>query len=373
MLLAVVLIIFNKDVLRDTFNSFQEIPLIYLGSLIVIATTLIFARGALVAATIPQLSIRRAALADQAALSAAYGIAFGGGAVGVAAKVTMFQRWSVPSAAIGASLVATAVIPTFTTWGPTVVIHLPMLVLGDASRIEALVVIIGILTIGFNILFWAGVLYLNGPIHKIASISQWTQRFLVRVIPVRLKRTHKAIHTFDIKIFVHSTKDDLRTLISERFLLILFAAFTVTSLSLAAFFVSLHAVSIENVSVIEALSAFALVRVIIALSPLPGGIGLAEISLVALLTNAGASEVEAIGATLLYRAVVWLTPIIVGGVGWWLWSRRQLWTPTQDKLGEPSSDDCSHSELNLQCMECHRCHPQKMSCERWSDFLATSQ
>jgi uncharacterized protein (TIRG00374 family) len=108
---------------------------------------------------------------------------------------------------------------------------------------------------------------------------------------------------------------------------------------------SLRAFDVQDVSLIEALSAFALVRVVVALSPLPGGVGLAEISLVALLTNAGADDATALGATLLYRCVVWLTPLVVGGIGWWWWSRQHLWStnsPSQEDTAELAVEEVTH-------------------------------
>jgi len=368
--LAAALAYFNRTTLSDTVKAGSDVSPVYLIFLGLIAVALIFARGALVAATIPGLSIPRAALADQAALSAAYGIAVGGGPVGVAAKITMFRHWGVTQSAIGASLVATAVIPTFTTWGPAVAVHLPMTVQGDASRVETLVVVVGVITIVFNIVFWAGVLYLNGPIHYIASLSQWLQRFVGRVTPTRWTKASKAVHAFDPEHFVHSTRGDLRTLFRARIVHMMSGATSVMLISFCAFFVSLQAFEVEGVSFIEALSAFALVRVVVALSPLPGGVGLAEISLVALLTNAGANDTAALGATLLYRCVVWLTPLVVGGIGWWWWSRQHLWTreiPLANIDNEVSADDVTHRH-----MECRRCHPQTML-EESSDFLATSQ
>lgn len=153
--LAVALGFLNRDTLRDTISAGRDVSLTYLVALAAIACALVWARGALVAATIPGLSIPRAALADQVALSAAYGIAVGGGPVGVAAKITMFRHWNISQSAIGASLVATAVIPTFTTWGPAIGVHIPMMFQGDASRIETLAVVVGIATIAFNIVFGA--------------------------------------------------------------------------------------------------------------------------------------------------------------------------------------------------------------------------
>lgn len=367
--LAGALAFFNRATLSDTFKAGRDVAPVYLVALALIAVVLIFARGALVAATIPGLSIPRAALADQAALSAAYGIAVGGGPVGVAAKITMFRHWGVTQSAIGASLVATAVIPTFTTWGPAVAVHLPMIVQDNASRVETLAVVVGLATIAFNIVFWAGVLYLNGPIHYIASLSQWIQRFVGRVTPRRFTKASNAVHAFDPKLFVHSTRGDLRSLFRARIAHMLLGATSVMLMSLCAFLLSLRAFEVEGVSLVEALSAFALLRVVVALSPLPGGVGLAEISLVALLTNAGANETAALGATLLYRCVVWLTPLIVGGVGWWSWSRHHLWTNINTT--QSLSDDSPESVVTPQKTECRRCHRLSSSSADSSDSLVT--
>lgn len=369
--IAVALAYFNRATLSDTFAAGRDVAPLHLVFLAAIAVVLVFARGILVASTIPGLSIRRAALADQVALSAAYGIAVGGGPVGVAAKITMFRHWGISQSAIGASLVATAVIPTFTTWGPAVAVHFPMMLGNDASRVQTLAVLVGIITITFNIVFWSGVLFLNGPIHYIASLSQWIQRFVGRVTPNRWTKASEAVHAFDPKRFVHSTREDLRVLFRARIIHMISGATLVTLISFCALLISLRAFDAEGISFVEALSAFALVRVVVALSPLPGGVGLAEISLVALLTNAGANNTTALGATLLYRCVVWLTPLVVGGIGWWLWSRQHLWTkesPMQLVDNESVVNDVTHPQR-----ECRRCHRLDSSNEESSDFLATSQ
>ena len=368
--LAAVVMYLNRDVLADTITSAQEVSTVHLCMLALIAVILVFARGAFVSATIPGLSIKRATLADQVALSAAYAIVVGGGPVGVAAKVKMFSFWGASTSAIGASLVATAVIPTFSTWLPAVVVHTPIMMNGDASRVELLAVAVGVVTIVFNVLFWLGVLYLQNPIRIIASFSQWTQKTIADLVPKRLSRARHVVGSFDTNTFVHSTRGDLRQLIRTRGIPMLGSTFLVTSVSLTAFLVSLRAFNVEGISLVEALSAFTLLRVVVALSPLPGGVGLAEISSVALLTNYGAQEVNAVGATLLYRAVVWLTPMVVGGISWWLWSRRNLWSTETDV---PTSSIGGSVSTNPECRECHLCHPQMVTCVDWSDSLATNQ
>jgi putative heme transporter len=61
--------------------------------------------------------------------------------------------------------------------------------------------------------------------------------------------------------------------------------------------------------------------VVIALSPIPGAVGLAELGLIALLEQAGVSLIDATGTTLLYRFLTWFLPMIVGSLLWWQYSR----------------------------------------------------
>jgi uncharacterized membrane protein YbhN (UPF0104 family) len=80
---------------------------------------------------------------------------------------------------------------------------------------------------------------------------------------------------------------------------------------------------VQGLTLWEALVAFSLVRVVLALSPIPGGTGLAELGLIALLERAGVSTIDATGTTLLYRSLTWFSPIIVGSSMWWRYSRSE--------------------------------------------------
>jgi uncharacterized protein (TIRG00374 family) len=75
-----------------------------------------------------------------------------------------------------------------------------------------------------------------------------------------------------------------------------------------------------------------LVRVVIALSPIPGGAGIAELGLIALLEQAGVSVIDATGTTLLYRFLTWFLPMIVGSLLWWQYSRTVEPAEPRDRL-----------------------------------------
>jgi uncharacterized protein (TIRG00374 family) len=82
----------------------------------------------------------------------------------------------------------------------------------------------------------------------------------------------------------------------------------------------------------EAVVAFSLVRVVIALSPIPGGVGIAELGLIALLEQAGVSVIDATGTTLLYRFLTWFLPMVVGSLLWWQYSRTDVPADSREHL-----------------------------------------
>lgn len=316
----------HGDVIAETARRSGDIPLSTLVGLLLAAICLAASRGFLLSVVTPGISVRQGVAADQSALAAAYAVAFGGGALGVAAKVTMFRSWAVSLDATAVSLVATAVLPTLSTWTPAVVVHVPTVLNGSATDAETLAVVVGIGTLVFNIGFWAMVLYIHAPARTIARIFERSQGFALRKVPTRFHRLHASIEQADPHRFTGSVKDGLRHLLRTRWLRMFVGTALVPCVSFTTLLLALRAYDVTEVSVLEALSAFALVRMIVSLSPLPGGVGLAELGLVALLTDAGANEIGATGATILYRAVTWLCPMVIGAISWWLWKRSNTAT-----------------------------------------------
>jgi uncharacterized protein (TIRG00374 family) len=75
----------------------------------------------------------------------------------------------------------------------------------------------------------------------------------------------------------------------------------------------------------EVLAVFAFARLVTAIPITPGGAGLVEAALIAGLVGAGGDKSLVAAAVLIYRALTWALPILVGIAcyGWW---RRQAWT-----------------------------------------------
>jgi uncharacterized protein (TIRG00374 family) len=117
-------------------------------------------------------------------------------------------------------------------------------------------------------------------------------------------------------------RTELVKLLRRRGLIILLASAGTLAAGFNCLWISATVFQVEGLTFHEALVAFSLIRVVIALSPIPGGTGLAELGLIALLENAGVSTLDATGTTILYRFVTWLVPIFVGTACWWRYSRQ---------------------------------------------------
>ena len=78
-----------------------------------------------------------------------------------------------------------------------------------------------------------------------------------------------------------------------------------------------------EVSWVEALAAFALVRLLSAFPITPGGLGVVELGLAAALVLAGGEEAPVVAAVLVFRMLTFLLPIPIGGLTWWLWRRAE--------------------------------------------------
>jgi uncharacterized membrane protein YbhN (UPF0104 family) len=72
---------------------------------------------------------------------------------------------------------------------------------------------------------------------------------------------------------------------------------------------------------VEALAAFALVRLLSAIPITPGGLGVVEIGLVGALVLAGGQNAPVVAAVLVFRMLTFLLPIPIGAFTYWLWHR----------------------------------------------------
>jgi putative heme transporter len=117
------------------------------------------------------------------------------------------------------------------------------------------------------------------------------------------------------------------------------AATLVSHLSLyLVLLVCLRDVGVSNTEVnwAEVLAVFAFARLATAVPITPGGAGLVEAVLITGLTAAGGDKAEVVAAVLVYRALTWGLPILVG-IFCLLWWRRQSLTHPAEAASSPGA------------------------------------
>ena len=96
-------------------------------------------------------------------------------------------------------------------------------------------------------------------------------------------------------------------------------------------------VSDAEVSWAQVLAAFAFARLATAIPFTPGGLGVVEVVLIATLVAAGGDREQVTAAVLVYRALTWGLPIVVGVATYLWWRRQSLLTATHDRTATVGS------------------------------------
>jgi uncharacterized protein (TIRG00374 family) len=155
---------------------------------------------------------------------------------------------------------------------------------------------------------------------------------MISRVPSRRARPNQA----DVSGWLLRARKELIALVRRRG-----AAMTVASLvsHLSLYAVLLTAIRCVGVSQDQlgwekVLAGFAFVRLLSALPVTPGGFGVVELGYVAYLT-AGANHLSAdvTAAVLLFRAITFLFPVVLGAVAWAVFTTQTSWRRPPDTRG----------------------------------------
>jgi uncharacterized membrane protein YbhN (UPF0104 family) len=325
LILAIIgtLAVFQREILADIFERLVDLPRIRLVPLLLAAMAMVCARGFFLCACSPGITLRQAIMTDQAALAAGYGIVLGGGAVGTGMRIHMFTKWGIAHLTIASSIIATAVVPSFTTWGLPSALLVGPVIRGTATREQALAVAVGVPLIVVSFIFWWLALRSSTMFFAVGRFTGWLRLFLLRKTPLRFPKVRAMVERTQPLAFSIEMRDDLVRLLRDRWAMIFTASVSTLAAGFTCLWTSSVVFDVEGLTFREALVVFSLVRVVIALSPIPGGTGLAEIGLIVLLERAGVSTIDATGMTLLYRFLTWFLPIVVGSATWWRYNHTR--------------------------------------------------
>jgi uncharacterized protein (TIRG00374 family) len=279
--------------------------------------------------TVPRLSFGRAMLMTQSTTAVANTV-YGGAAIGIGMTYSMFSGWGYSRSRTTTAVLVSGV------WNSFIKLGLPVLALalvalqGGVGGGRVTAALIGLSGLVAAIVVFALILRSERTARLVGLRAAGVASRIVRLAG------RPPVHGWELA----TVKFRGRTveLVRRRWIPI-----TATSLvsHLSLYLVLLVAlrhmgVSDAEVSWAEVLAVFAFARLATAVPFTPGGAGVVEAVLIGGLDAAGGDRAEVTAAVLIYRALTWGLPILVGIVSFLWWRRRSAasGSSTGTRLGE---------------------------------------
>lgn len=268
-------------------------------------------------AALPGLGYRQSMVLTQTSTALSVAVP-GGDAVGIAASYAMLRGWGFRRDAVAVAVVVTGV------WNQIVNVVLPVLALALlllSGGSSPLLLTAGLIGIGAIVaLAGALVMVLRGE-PQARGVGERAQRLANRALKV-VRRPPRAGWGEAMVRFRRQTID----LLARRWAAVTVAQFAGHLAVFGVFIVALRATGVgsDEVTWVEALAAWGLIRLLTAVPVTPGGIGIVELGLATALVGFGAGNAQAVAAVLLYRVLTVVPTVVLGGLLGLTWRRHQV-------------------------------------------------
>lgn len=288
--------------------------------------------GGMVASAHPGLSWRRSVTVHQATLAANYSVV-ASGPVSLALRVSMLRSFGVGTRGIATGVVAWNVLVSFQLWFVMLGVSLAGAAGAAPAIVDRSVYAVGagvsaVVLTGSALWWW---LVLMRP-----RLATWLARGAQRVWH-RLRGRWLRLPDADLVTLAHDIREHGAHLVTcrRRPMVMTTMLDAVVLVATPVLVVQAFGVSGGNLSNVDVVVAFGLVRMASALSPLPGGIGISEVGVVVLLGRLGVDHTEALAVMITHRAITFLVPLVLGCVCVWWWQRRSRIVSDRDVCDTP--------------------------------------
>jgi putative heme transporter len=268
-----------------------------------------------VKSSLPGATIGQAMIATEASTAVSNTVP-AGGAIGMGITFRMFRSWGFKRSAVTLSMVTSGI------WNNFAKLALPVLALSllalqgavTPSRVIAGMVGLGALAAAI------GLFALALRREKVA----WRAGELAAAVARPIRRALRLGPPHEWGDTVVRYRNRMIELLSRRwYWLTLWTLVGHLSLFLVLLVTMRHiGISASEVSVIEALAAFAFTRLVTAIPFTPGGLGVVELALTAALVTAGGNREQVVAAVLVFRVLTYLIPIGFGALTFLYWRRQ---------------------------------------------------
>ena len=279
-------------------------------------------------AVAPGLGFWRATVMSQSTAAVANTVPWAGPVIGTGMTYRMFGQWGYSGAQTTTAVLVSGVWNAFAKLGLPVLALALLALQGGASGARVVAGLVGIAGLVGAIVAFALLLRSEELARR---FGLWAGRVASRLLGL-VRRPPVAGWEVATVRFRARTLDLL-----EGGWVPITAATLVSHLSLyAVLLVSLRHVGVSDaeVSWVQVLAFFAFARLLTAVPFTPAGLGLVEATLITGLTAAGGDREQVTAAVLVFRALTWFLPILIGVVCY-LWWRRTRLRPQPVTAGAP--------------------------------------
>ena len=273
-------------------------------------------------AALPGLNYRQSMVLTQTSTALSVAVP-GGDAVGIAASYAMLRGWGFERSSVAVAVVVTGV------WNQVVNVVLPVLALsllllsGGSSPLLLTAGLIGMAAI-VALAVALGLVLRGEP--QARATGERAERLANRALRVVRRHPREGWGEAVVRF-----RRDTIDLLARRWAVITIAAFAGHLTVFGVLLVSLRATGVDaaQVSWVEALAAWGLVRLLTAIPATPGGVGIVELGLSSALVGFGANNAEAVAAVLLYRVLTVVPTLVLGALLGLTWRRHRV-APSAD-------------------------------------------
>jgi len=317
----------------DVWDTIRAMTGIELGFLLLFGIWNLATYWFVMAAALPGMRLREAAVVNQASTAISNTLP-GGGAIGVGVTVAMQRSWGFTLAAITRSTIVTGV------WNNFVKLGMPVLAL-------ALLALEGGITPGRLVAAAVGIGVLVAAIAAFGLMLRSEKA--AKAVGTRLGSVVNRLRALLRKEPIDDWgeraarfRDDTTGLLRRRWVQL-----TITSLISHTSLYLVLLVALRNVGVsqdelswIAVLAAFAFVRLVSALPVTPGGVGVVELGYAAVMTIGmdDATSAQVVAAILLFRAITYALPIPIGATSYLVWRGNHSWRMSEQERNELVGD-----------------------------------
>ncbi len=315
-------IVVHRDDLASALGDVGRLEPTWVLGLCALMAVGVVVEGVFTSAVTPQLTIGRAILLQQS-VTAANNTVVGSGPVATGIRVAMMRSWGIGDTSIAVSLVALNVVAAARLWLIALATAVAGLLGADGGlldrRIHIAVIVVAVVVLSASAALWCVLLCHPAAAGRLAGRAQrvWN----------RLGRRWARLPVVDLVDAVERAKTEARLVVRLRRWRIIATTMADQAVSVLKPIAVVRAFGIEaaTISTWQVVIAYGLVRLVVALTPIPGGIGVTEIGLASLLVRFGGPESIVIAAVLTYRVLTFALPILTGAICFatWRWSQTR--------------------------------------------------